>query len=47
VRVSFPEGFQVQSNSGAPSIASAGNRLVVLFQERLEGVDEIKACSTA
>jgi len=44
VRISFPEGFQVQSNSGAPSIASAGNRLIVVFQERLEGVDEIKAC---
>jgi len=44
VRVSFPEGFQIVPNSGAPSIASVGNRLVIFFQERLSGVDEIKGC---
>ena len=44
VRVSFPDPFQVVANSGAPTIASVGNRLVILFQERLSGVDEIKGC---
>lgn len=44
VRISYPEGFAILSNSGAPSIASAGNRLVVVFQERISGVDEVKGC---
>ncbi len=44
VRVSYPEGFAILTNSGAPSIATAGNRIVIAFLERIAGVDEVKAC---
>ncbi|MEP7027361.1 MAG: M6 family metalloprotease domain-containing protein, partial [Candidatus Eisenbacteria bacterium] len=44
VRVSYPEGFAILTNSGAPTIATAGNRVVIAYQERIAGVDEVKAC---
>jgi M6 family metalloprotease-like protein len=44
VRVSFPPPFQIMANSGGPSIASAGNRLVIVYQERFSGVDEVMGC---
>ena len=44
VRVSFPEGYAILTNSGAPTIATAGNRVVIAYQERISGVDEVKAC---
>ncbi|MGH7725045.1 MAG: M6 family metalloprotease domain-containing protein [Candidatus Eiseniibacteriota bacterium] len=44
VRVSYPlPPFDV-TNSGVPTIMTAGNRIVVAYQERVLGVDEIVVC---
>ncbi len=43
VRVTFPEGFALYSSSAAPSVVTLGNRVVIAFQERIDGVDEVEA----
>jgi len=42
VRVSFPDGFATLSNSAAPSVVALGDRVVIAFQERISGVDEVE-----
>ncbi|MEO6463285.1 MAG: M6 family metalloprotease domain-containing protein [Candidatus Eisenbacteria bacterium] len=43
VRVSFPEPLVEFGNAAVPTIAAAGSRIVVAWQERIGGVDEVKA----
>jgi immune inhibitor A len=42
-RVSVPDPSEVTANAAVPAIACAGNRVVVVWQERIGGVDEILA----
>jgi immune inhibitor A len=44
IRVSFPEPLVEFGNAAVPTLATAGNRVVLAYQERIGGVDEIKAC---
>ncbi len=43
-RVSYPQPLLDVTNSGVPSIATAANRIVIAYQERIQGVDEIMVC---
>lgn len=44
VQVSFPEPLVEFGNAALPTVATAGNRVIVAYQERVDGVDEIKVC---
>ncbi len=44
VRASFPEEFAEFGNAALPTVATAGSRIVLAYQERIDGVDEIKVC---
>ncbi len=44
VRASFLEEFAEFGSAALPTIATAGNRIVLAYQERIDGVDEIKVC---
>ena len=44
VRASFPEDLAEFGNAALPTLAAAGDRLVLAYQERIDGVDEIKVC---
>jgi hypothetical protein len=44
VRASYLEDFAEFGNAALPTIAAAGERLVLAYQERIDGVDEIKVC---
>jgi immune inhibitor A len=44
VQASFPEPLVELGNAAVPTIATAGNRVIIAYQERIGGVDEVKAC---
>jgi immune inhibitor A len=44
VQVSYPEPLVEFGNAALPTLATAGNRVVIAYQERIGGVDEVKAC---